>query len=323
MTAAADSPVNAATDLAEHLVEQGTPFREAHTVVGGARAAGGRTRRAARRARRRTIRASVPTACRCSNRAARCGGARRRAAADPNRSRASSKPRPTGSRSSGSGSSADTRRARSTTATRSWSRRSCSTRCWSRATVSRRASSRSRRTAAPTIPGSHAYRRRDAAQRDDVRPARARSTCTSRYGDALVHERGVRPGRRTPHAVLLRAAAPLAGLDVMRERRAKARRDRDLARGPGSLGQAFGVDRSLRRRRPRARPGPHRRRRRRRRPTNPGSPCASASARGRAKTLPYRFFVPGDPHVSRGTTGSGRGSSPRRAPSPRADGPSR
>jgi argininosuccinate lyase len=34
MTAAANSPINAATDLAEHLVEQGTPFREAHTVVG-------------------------------------------------------------------------------------------------------------------------------------------------------------------------------------------------------------------------------------------------------------------------------------------------
>jgi argininosuccinate lyase len=34
MTAAADSPVNAATDLAEHLVDRGTPFREAHTIVG-------------------------------------------------------------------------------------------------------------------------------------------------------------------------------------------------------------------------------------------------------------------------------------------------
>ena len=34
MTAAADSPLNAATDLAEHLVEQGTPFREAHALVG-------------------------------------------------------------------------------------------------------------------------------------------------------------------------------------------------------------------------------------------------------------------------------------------------
>jgi argininosuccinate lyase len=34
MTAAADSPTNAATDLAEHLVDQGTPFREAHAIVG-------------------------------------------------------------------------------------------------------------------------------------------------------------------------------------------------------------------------------------------------------------------------------------------------
>ena len=34
MTAAADDPLSAATDLAEHLVERGTPFREAHAVVG-------------------------------------------------------------------------------------------------------------------------------------------------------------------------------------------------------------------------------------------------------------------------------------------------
>ena len=52
------------------------------------------------------------------------------------------------------------------------------------------------------------------------------------------------PGE-TPHAVLLRAAAPLAGLDVMRARRPKARRDPDLCRGPGSLGQAFGFDKSF------------------------------------------------------------------------------
>jgi len=35
MIAAADDPLSSATDLAEHLVEGGTPFREAHTVVGG------------------------------------------------------------------------------------------------------------------------------------------------------------------------------------------------------------------------------------------------------------------------------------------------
>jgi argininosuccinate lyase len=34
MIEAADSPVNAATDLAEYLVDQGTPFRDAHAVVG-------------------------------------------------------------------------------------------------------------------------------------------------------------------------------------------------------------------------------------------------------------------------------------------------
>src|ERR1700690_4538072 len=35
MTVAADDPMSAATDLAEHLVESGTPFREAHAIVGG------------------------------------------------------------------------------------------------------------------------------------------------------------------------------------------------------------------------------------------------------------------------------------------------
>ena len=34
MAAAADSPTSAATDLAEHLVAGGTPFREAHAIVG-------------------------------------------------------------------------------------------------------------------------------------------------------------------------------------------------------------------------------------------------------------------------------------------------
>ncbi len=34
MTAGADSPFNAATDIAEHLVREGTPFRAAHALVG-------------------------------------------------------------------------------------------------------------------------------------------------------------------------------------------------------------------------------------------------------------------------------------------------
>lgn len=47
-----------------------------------------------------------------------------------------------------------------------------------------------------------------------------------------------------PAAVLVRAAEPLAGLDVMRARRSTVRpvrSDRDLASGPGKLAQAFGI----------------------------------------------------------------------------------
>jgi DNA-3-methyladenine glycosylase len=41
-------------------------------------------------------------------------------------------------------------------------------------------------------------------------------------------------------AILIRAAEPLEGLEIMRKRRG-VERDRDLARGPGRLTQAFGI----------------------------------------------------------------------------------
>jgi DNA-3-methyladenine glycosylase len=47
-------------------------------------------------------------------------------------------------------------------------------------------------------------------------------------------------------AVLLRALAPLDGLDEMRAARgATAKRERDLCSGPAKLCKAFGIDRTL------------------------------------------------------------------------------
>ena len=45
----------------------------------------------------------------------------------------------------------------------------------------------------------------------------------------------------TAHAVLLRAGAPVDGVDEMWARRPKARRERDLGAGPGRLTQALGL----------------------------------------------------------------------------------
>jgi DNA-3-methyladenine glycosylase len=102
----------------------------------------------------------------------------------------------------------------------------------------------------------------------------------------------------TAEAVLLRALAPLRGLDVMRRERRGVDKDRDLANGPAKLCQAMGITR-----------------------TEDGAdlvtgsgglrvvddgvaPPAHPGVSGRvgirhATDLPWRWWVPGDPHVSR------------------------
>jgi DNA-3-methyladenine glycosylase len=103
----------------------------------------------------------------------------------------------------------------------------------------------------------------------------------------------------TPYAILLRALAPVAGLEAMRAARPAGTVDRQLTSGPAKLCQAFGItsaengadlvtgDRGLTLVDDGTAPPPH-----------PG-----VSARigiTKAAERPWRWFVPGDPNVSRG-----------------------
>ena len=53
--------------------------------------------------------------------------------------------------------------------------------------------------------------------------------------------------RGSPSAVLVRAIEPVEGIDLMRRRRPRARRERDLTNGPGKLCLALGIDGSMNR----------------------------------------------------------------------------
>jgi DNA-3-methyladenine glycosylase len=102
-------------------------------------------------------------------------------------------------------------------------------------------------------------------------------------------------------AVLLRALAPVDGLDLMRERRALARSDRELCSGPGRLCQALGISRDddgadlvsgdsdLALRSDGVAAGSPVR----------GTRVGLSERSGEARALRWRFAVRGDPNVSR------------------------
>jgi DNA-3-methyladenine glycosylase len=100
-------------------------------------------------------------------------------------------------------------------------------------------------------------------------------------------------------AVLLRALAPVTGVDLMRSRRPTCRRDRDLCAGPARLCAALGIDVAMQ--------GTDLTRR------HPAAPWIGEDGDGagfeiarstrigitKAADMPWRWFVADDPHVSR------------------------
>jgi DNA-3-methyladenine glycosylase len=145
-------------------------------------------------------------------------------------------------------------------------------------------------------PGSHAYRGRT-PRNASMFAAPGTLYVYFSYGNHWCMNAVCGPGERA-HAVLLRAAAPLTGLDVMHQRRPAANRDRDLVSGPGRLGQAFGASRDL--------DGTNLLRGPLRilddgiaPPVRPGVSTRIGLASGKGHELPYRFYVGGDPNVSR------------------------
>ena len=105
------------------------------------------------------------------------------------------------------------------------------------------------------------------------------------------------PGEK-PEAVLIRALALDDGIELARERRGAAVADARLASGPGNVGRALGVDRSLNA--TDLLEGPVRvEPRRGLRPHVSRGPRIGVAYAGPWADEPLRFWITDDPHVSR------------------------
>jgi DNA-3-methyladenine glycosylase len=152
-------------------------------------------------------------------------------------------------------------------------------------------------------PGSHAYRGRTPRNATMFGPA-GHLYVYFTYGMHFCAN-VVCGDRDWPSAVLLRGAAPVNGLDVMRVRRPAARRDRELCSGPARLTQALGLAREhdgvdlvrgpLRLLDDGVDP-----------PTTPAVSTRVGLAAGKGDLDPWRWYVPRDPNVSRQNVSRGR-----------------
>ena len=288
MRAAADSPVNAATDLAEHLVEEGTPFREAHTVVGALV--------------RQAVERGVPLDELVEN-DPRLGPAALPLLEPGSAVRRRTTPGGGGPEPVARQLEAATARLEEQRLVELRQQRVARSgliaarvlrprRARGRARAVEQGARRGQRCVAARLveveaylgtidPGSHSFRGQTPRNATMFRRPGLLYVYFS-YGMHWCVNAVCGPGE-TPTAVLLRAAAPLAGLDIMRERRVKARREVDYACGPGKPRAGVRLRPVLRRRRSHARPGEDRRRR-------------HAAAR-----------APGDLHACRPGGGKGRG----------------